>query len=192
LVAVDDELQQLARIQAGDTRAFEAWADAAERPLRLGLRRLCEQVDVESVLQESLMRVWQVAPRFVPDGRPHALLRFAVTTTRNCALTELRRARPAADLEALRAELEAGEAVAPEPPDPFLRAAIERCRAELPRQPAAALAERLYSGGSEPDAVLAARLRMRLNTFLQNVTRARKLLRACLERAGVTLEGATS
>ena len=46
---------------------------------------------------------------------------------------------------------------------------------------------RLDSGGFEPDETLAAGLRMRRNTFLQNITRARKLLAACLERHGVDL-----
>jgi RNA polymerase sigma-70 factor (ECF subfamily) len=189
---VVDEGQLLGRIRAGDTAAFGDWAAGAERPLRLALRSFCEGVDVESVVQESLTRVWQVAPRFVPDGKPDALLRFAVRTARNCAVSELRRARPTADLDAHLAEIEAQGAVMPEPPDPLLRAAIERCQAQLPRQPAAALAQRLESGGGEPDALLAERLSMRLNTFLQNVTRARKLLRACLEKAGITQEGVPS
>jgi RNA polymerase sigma-70 factor (ECF subfamily) len=136
------------------------------------------------------MRVWQVADRFVPDGRPHALLRFAVRTARNCALSELRRALPRGEsLDAVLAQVEAQTAVAPTPSDPLLRAAIARCRGQLPRQPAAALAQRLEAAGGEADATLAERLGMRLNTFLQNVTRARKLLLACLDKAGITPEG---
>ena len=52
----------------------------------------------------------------------------------------------------------------------------------------AAVAARLAAGGAEPDEALAEKLGMRLNTFLQNFTRARKLLRACLEKAGVQLD----
>lgn len=189
---MEQELDQLRRIQAGDAGAFGDWMGAAERPVRLTLGRFCEQVDVEAVLQEAFLRVWQVAPRFVPDGQPHALLRFAVRTARNCALSELRRARPQVDLEALLAEAPGEQAVVPELPDPFLRKAIARCQEQLPGQPAAALQARLEGAGGEPDAVLAERLRMRLNTFLQNVTRARKLLKDCLTRAGATLEGAAT
>lgn len=189
---MEDEALQLRGIQAGDAAAFGAWMGEAERPVRLALARYCEQVDVEAVLQEAFLRVWQVAPRFVPDGQPHALLRFAVRTARNAALTELRRARPTVDLQAVLAEVEDREAFRPEPPDPLLRAALLRCRDQLPAQPAAALQQRLGSAGREPDVALAARLSMRLNTFLQNVTRARKLLRDCLARAGITLEGGVS
>jgi DNA-directed RNA polymerase specialized sigma24 family protein len=189
---VEDEAELLQRIQAGDAQAFGDWMASAERPVRLTLGRFCEQVDVEAVLQEALLRVWQVAPRFVPDGQPHPLLRFAVRTARNCALSELRRTRPAVALEALLVEAPEDQAVSPDPPDPFLRASILRCRERLPGQPAAALGARLEAGGGEPDLALAERLGMRLNTFLQNVTRARKLLRDCLTRAGVSLEGVPS
>ena len=72
-------------------------------------------------------------------------------------------------------------------PDPLLRKAIEECRKALPGKPAAALLARIESAGAEPDALLAERLQMKLNTFLQNVTRARKLLAECLGRRGVQL-----
>ena len=38
------------------------------------------------------------------------------------------------------------------------------------------------------DRTLAAELDMRVNTFLQNIVRARRLLRKCLEGKGVRLE----
>jgi RNA polymerase sigma-70 factor (ECF subfamily) len=44
---------------------------------------------------------------------------------------------------------------------------------------------RLESAGVEPDDALAERLGMRKNTFLQNFTRARKLLAECLARRGI-------
>lgn len=56
-----------------------------------------------------------------------------------------------------------------------------------PGQAGGALAARLQSGGSVPDERLAERLGMRTNTFLQNVTRARRLLAECLRRRGVDL-----
>lgn len=180
----------LPRIAEGDADAFGAWLGAAEPALRESLRRFAAQADVEAILQESLLRVWQVAPRVEPDGRPNALLRLAVRAARNLALDEARRAgfrAPAgeAELAALLDQL-AGDA-APEPPDPLLRRLIAACRAKLAAKPRAALDARLRSGGAEPDAALAAALGMRLNTFLQNVGRARKALAACLRRGGAAL-----
>ena len=40
----------------------------------------------------------------------------------------------------------------------------------------------------DPDRSLAERVGMKLNTFLQNVTRARRLLADCLRRRGVDLD----
>ena len=92
--------------------------------MRLALRSFAAVVDVEAVLQEALLRVWQVAPRFVPDGKPNGLLRLGVRIARNLATSELRRtrARPVDDLEdTIRAPVAAA-------PDPHLRAAIVACR----------------------------------------------------------------
>ena len=183
------ELTALTKVQQGDADAFAAWAAGSEASLRASLRPFAQVVDTEAVLQEALLRVWQVAPRFVHDGGPNALLRFAVRTARNCAVSELRRSSPSAEaLEALERHLSEESTVAPVTPDPLLRAAIAECRRKLPRQPGAALEQRLCTGGGLDDTTLAQRVGMSLNTFLQNVTRARKLLKACLERAGVRLE----
>jgi len=182
----------LPAIAAGDSDAFGRWMARAERPLRLGLRGLCAHVDVEAVLQETLLRVWQVAPRISPDGRANATLRLGHRIARNLALDELRRARveprEAAALERALVEA-AGPDLEPRAPDPLLRRAIADCRARLPGKPASAIAARIDSGGAEADEDLAARLGMRTNTFLQNVTRARRLLAECLRRRGVDLEG---
>jgi RNA polymerase sigma-70 factor (ECF subfamily) len=61
------------------------------------------------------------------------------------------------------------------------------CHGRLPARPARALDARLGSAGSERDALLAERVGMRLNTFLQNITRARRLLEECLRRRGIDL-----
>jgi RNA polymerase sigma-70 factor (ECF subfamily) len=134
-----------------------------------------------------LLRIWQVAPRVQTDSRPDCLLRLSIRTARNLAIDEARRARRAAlDPEVLeRALADAEHAASVEgPPDPLFFRAIQQCHAALPDKPREALAARLEAGGGEPDASLAARLGMRLNTFLQNVTRAKRLLLECLERRG--------
>jgi RNA polymerase sigma-70 factor (ECF subfamily) len=179
----------LAAIQTGDADAFGRWLAGAESGVRDSLRSFAAVVDVEAVLQEALLRVWQVAPRFEPDGRPNALLRFAVRVAHNLAISERRRIRTrGADDEQLeRALADQTEAPVRPPTDPMLRKVIATCRDALPDKPSLCLAARLDSAGAEPDEALAARLGMRKNTFLQNFTRARKLLLECLERQGVDL-----
>jgi DNA-directed RNA polymerase specialized sigma24 family protein len=182
---MNDLDEHLAAIQGGDTSAFERWVAAAEATVRLSLRSFAAVVDTEAVLQETLLRAWQVAPRFVADGRPNGLLRLAIRIARNLAISERRRTRAEAHEPA--ALEEPGDTVAVVAPDPLLRRLIELCREQLEGRPAQALDARLAAGGSEPDEVLAERLSMRLNTFLQNFTRARRLLADCLERRGVDL-----
>jgi len=143
------------------------------------------------VVQETLLRIWQIAPRFVADGRENGLLRLAIRVARNLAVSELRRYRAEPmEIDALEREAQAYDPLGAEAPrarDPLLARRIEDCLGRLPRQPGRALAARLESGGVEPDEVLAEGLRMRKNTFLQNVTRARKLIADCLARHGVDL-----
>ena len=175
----------LAQIVAGDADAFARWLAGAEMPVRLSLASFAAVVDVEAVLQEALLRVWQVAPRFEPDGAPNGLLRLGVRIARNLAVSELRRTktRPVApaDLEDVR-EVRASE------PDPMLRRAIVECRDKLPTKPREALDARLHNAGADDDHTLAEALGMRLNTFLQNFARARKLLAECLGKRGIAVD----
>ena len=67
----------LAGIALGDVDAFGAWVARAEPPLRESLRSFAAVVDTEAVLQEALLRLWQVAPRLVSDGRFVTLWREA-------------------------------------------------------------------------------------------------------------------
>jgi DNA-directed RNA polymerase specialized sigma24 family protein len=185
---MDDLDRHLPAIAAGDSDAFARWIAGGERRLRESLRSFAALVDVEAVLQETLLRTWQVAPRVRPDGRADALLRLAIRTARNLAIDEARRARRAAvDPEVVERALEdeARAASGDTPPDPLFFVAIRQCHAALPEKPREAIAARLEAGGGEADATLAARLGMRLNTFLQNVTRAKRLLLECLERRGL-------
>lgn len=187
---MNDLDRHLPAIAAGDARAFAAWMRDAEPPLRASLRRFAAVVDTEAVLQETLLRVWQVAPRFEPDGRADSLLRLSHRIARNLAISETRRRSPVAVDPTLMAEgIDAETQVRAAPPDPHLRARIAECRDKLPPKPAMALGARLGVAGTAPDATLAERLGMTKNTFLQNFSRARKLLAACLRRVGVDLEG---
>ncbi len=179
--------EHLAGIVRGEADAFGRWLGAAEATIRLSLRSFAAKVDTEAVLQEALLRVWQVAPRFVPDGEPNGLVRLAVRIARNLCVSEQRRLRTVPYVEQ-DARAEVPLAVRRSAPDPLLRSAILACRDGLPDKPRSALDARLGSGGLEPDEALAATLGMRKNTFLQNFTRARKLLAECLRARGIDLE----
>jgi RNA polymerase sigma-70 factor (ECF subfamily) len=187
---LDDLDRELAAIAAGDVDAFARWVAAAEPILRRSLRSFAAAVDGEAVVQETLLRVWQVAPRCVPDGKANGLLRLGLSAARNLAISELRRVRVAQTAIA-EMEMQSDRDVAAwAAPDPLLRQAIAECRRKLPAQPGKALAARIDGEGGVPDGVLAERLGMKLNTFLQNITRARKLLAECLRRVGVEIVAA--
>jgi RNA polymerase sigma-70 factor (ECF subfamily) len=178
----------LGAIVSGNTRAFGIWMAVAEPRVRESLRSFAQVIDVEAVLQETLLRVWQVAPRFVPDGRPNGLLRMAVRIGRNLAVSEVRRTRATpTDGDALEDALAAAEQPV-HAPDPMLRNAIAECRDKLPAKPRMALDARLASAGGQDDDDLAAAANMKLNTFLQNFTRARQLLADCLKKHGVMID----
>src|SRR5687768_14160028 len=113
----------LPAIVAGDPDAFGRWVAGAELPLRAQLRRFAAVIDIEAVLQEALLRTWQVAPRFKPDGEPNGLLRLAHRIARNLAIDLGRRNRNTeTEIETL---LETpSELVMPKTSDPFLRTAL--------------------------------------------------------------------
>ncbi len=180
---MNDLDRHLPAIAAGDAAAFAAWLRGAEEPLRRSLRPFATAIDTEAVLQEALLRVWQVAARVTVD-RPNALLALATRIARNLAIdgTRRRRAAPVSTEELERA---AGD-VAPVEPDPLLREAIARCHDKLPAAPRRAFDARL-AGGAD-DHRLAALAEQSLNTFLKNIGRARAFLVECLARAGVTME----
>jgi DNA-directed RNA polymerase specialized sigma24 family protein len=179
-----DRLFTQARL--GDVKSFEQWMGSVELPIRLSLRRFARVVDAESVVQETLLRMWVLAndAERTLEGE-NASLRFALGVARNLARAEARKAGrqvtlPPEDLPEIPVE--------PAPPSsPALRKKILDCIAKLAQQPRAALTARLRMGGVLSDQALAVRLRMTRNTFLQNITRARKQVTTCLEREGVSL-----
>lgn len=178
----------LAPIQAGDRGAFAEWVTLATPCLVRRLYPYAPAIDPQEILQETLLRLWQQAPRFVPDGQPNAFLRFAVRCARNLACDGLRRSRrapqPVGDLT-LSPAAERQLATEPLEPDPALRRLLKAGLARLPAGPRAALEARLGGRAALPDSVLAARLGMRPNTFVQNIVRARRRLASYLAAAGV-------
>jgi len=182
----------LPAILSRDPRAFGQWMAGAEGTIRDSLRSFASVLDVESVLQEALLRVWQVAPRFVADGRPNGLLRLGIRIARNLAVSELRRTKsrpvPEEDLERALAMSEQVDLTDSGAPDPMLREVLARCHSELPEKPRQAMSIRLAFEGGRTDDELASSIGMRLNTFLQNFTRARRMLAECLKKHGVAFE----
>lgn len=176
-----------ARARAGNSMAFEEWMGSVELPIRLSLRRFARAVDVESILQETLLRMWLLAQ---DSGRAlegeNASLRFSIGMARNLARAEARRfgketLLPPEDLPDI-----------PIPPDPTaftgLLLAIRECIEKLSRKPLDALRARLDFGAMFLDREIADRIGMTLNTFLQNITRARRSVMDCLQRRGIPLE----
>jgi len=189
VVAGCDALFEAAR--GGSVDAFGAWAERVHLPLRRSLHAFASAVDVEVVVQETLLRMWQLARarRPVLTGE-NASLRFALGVARNVAREEARRARTGHLVPLEAWEATQASAVEPDPPpDLGLRRAIMECLARLPRKPGAALRARLLHGGEASDHALAATLAMSRNTFLQNIVRARRHLAACLRGRGIAVEG---
>lgn len=179
--------QVFARAQSGDLEGFADWVRLVEIPLWKGLRRFARVADSEAVVQEALLRMWRLAPSLTLDGE-NASLRFALVLARNIAKDEARRAGRMVPLE----DAEPPVPIDPDPPsDPGLRAAIRRCLEKLSGRPREALQSRLRQGARLPDRDLAELLGMTLNTFLQNITRARKLMARCLAEQGVSIGGHT-
>jgi DNA-directed RNA polymerase specialized sigma24 family protein len=170
-----------------DESAFEAWMVAVELPVRRVLEPWARAVDVESVAQETFMRMWVFA---ADRGRTltgrHASLRFAVGMARNLARNEARRFRR--EHLVARGPLPEPPVEPDPPPDPGLARIIRRCLESLAPRPLAAIRARMEEGHLRPDAALADALGMGLNTFLQNIVRGRRQLASCLERNGAPIE----
>ena len=175
------------RVRRGDVGAFANWMAHVERPVRGSLRRFARAIDVESALQETFLRMWiATQDRAREFEGENASLRFTLRIARNVALEEVRRAR----LDHLVAlddlDPSSEPSINPTPPaDPGLLRAIKDCVSRLRGKPRDALLNRLARGHEMHDRDIAASLGMAVNTFLQNVVRARKLVAACLEGKGL-------
>jgi len=180
-------------VRCGSPAGFRAWLPLVEPVLWRTLRPFAPAVDVEAIIQEALLRMWAIAPVQPLEGE-NASLRFALRLARNLAIDEARRRGREVPLQRDRSGTgddppDPIPATEPAPsPDPLLRRAILACIDKLPRQPKAALRVRLDAAGTLPDRLLAERLAMQLNTFLQNVTRARRLVEECLAASGIAVK----
>jgi RNA polymerase sigma-70 factor (ECF subfamily) len=190
MTPVDAAWQEVRR---GSEAGFRAWLPLVEPVLWRALRSFAPAVDVEAIVQEALLRMWIIAPVQPLEGE-NASLRFALRLVRNLAIDEARRRgrEVPPDTGGTAAGDDSRDPLPPAAPaplaDPLLRRAILACIDKLPRQPKAALRARLDAAGVFPDRLLAERLAMQLNTFLQNVTRARRLVEECLAASGIAVK----
>jgi RNA polymerase sigma-70 factor (ECF subfamily) len=190
MTPVDAAWQEVRR---GSEAGFRAWLPLVEPVLWRTLRSFAPAVDVEAIVQEALLRMWTIAPVQPLEGE-NASLRFALRLVRNLAIDEARRRgrEVPPDTGGTAAGDDSRDPLPPAAPaplaDPLLRRAILACIDKLPRQPKAALRARLDAAGAFPDRLLAERLAMQLNTFLQNVTRARRLVEECLAASGIAVK----
>ena len=175
------------RVGRADRIAFGDWMGRVERPIRRCLYAFAHAVDAESVVQETLLRMWLYAQERGGElTGDDASLRFAIGMARNLARNM---ARKYGRMTILPPEHLPEPVVQPDPPpDPFLRRAIRECFDKLAKKPLLAMRARLAEGQTQADGDLAKQLGMTPNTFLQNIVRARQQLAKCLGARGIDLE----
>lgn len=184
----EEEEERLA-ISRRDGQAFARWLMRSEEALRLALRSFARTVDVEAVIQEAALRLWQLAPRIEPDGKPNCLLRWTITVARNLARDLAARAGREIPLDD---HDDPPAPPAPRPADPYLARRIGECRKRLPAKPGAAITARVAGGGQLSDRELAAQVGMSFDAFRQNLARARRLLEDCLRGFGIEVRSVPS
>lgn len=180
------ELDELwAKARTGDRKAFGDWAGRVERPVRRSLWRFARAIDAETVVQETLQRMWAFARDAERELEGEdASLKFAHRMAYNLARNMARKHGKLKFFPPDELEPNAPDDYVEPQPDPFLMQHIKDCIAALSDKLRAVLGARLARAG-EPDAALAERLKMTKNTFLQNIVRARKAVDECLQRKGV-------
>ena len=173
------------RTREGEAEGFTSWVRLCETPLRQSLRSFDRVVDVEAVLQECLLRMWLLAPTLELSGEDSSL-RYALTMARNLARSETRRLARVTPAELAELERLPEATVDPDPPsDPGLRRTIRKCFKRLAERSQQAL---LARARGDRDLHSATALGTNEATFRKIVSRARQLLRLCLEHRGVRLE----
>ena len=183
-MAYDYEIEtaELEAIARRDQDAFSRWFARCEIPLKRSLRNFAEVVDVEAVIQDTAIKVWEGASKIEPDGRPECLLRWALTVARNAARNAATRAGHQVPLEVHPEDAGAPVVVAG---DPILRVRIRRCLEQLRTNPRRVLAARLADSGQRRDRDLATSMGMSFDAFRQNLARGRHALEQCLRGFGI-------
>jgi RNA polymerase sigma factor (sigma-70 family) len=196
------EVAEWEAIARRDPDAFGRWFARHDIPLKRSLRTFSRDVDVEAIVQDTAIRVWERASTIVPDGRPAFLMRWATTVAKNNARNEVKRATCSTppgshgdnDPPRVRRQLPLAEGdhhldttFAVVGSDPWLRARILRCLEELSPILRRAIDAVLAEGGQRPYREVAAARGMSHDSLRQNLKRARNALEQCLGLSGIAL-----
>jgi DNA-directed RNA polymerase specialized sigma24 family protein len=177
----DVDLSEHSAIIARDRDVFSRWFARSELSLKRSLRSFAEVADVEAIVQDTAVKIWQGASRILPDGRPGFLLRWArtvaVNAARNAARQSGRHVSLPPDLPAVDRP-GAGS-------DPLLRERVRRCLERLLPGQRRAFEARISDGGSRNDRELASSSGMSFDAFRQHLARGRKALVGCLGSYGI-------
>jgi RNA polymerase sigma factor (sigma-70 family) len=177
----DIEVAELEAIVRREQEVFKRWFTRCEIRLRLSLRSFAKTVDVEAIVQEAAIRVWQRASTVTPDGRTGFLLRWAITVARNNARNDVKRAGHRLPDDPSRKVQDPADIM----PDLKLRGRIQHCLSELRPNPRRTLDARRSDDGQHSDRELAASTGMTFDTFRKNLERGRSALKQCLRRFGI-------
>lgn len=172
-------------------RAFANWTVQVEPRLRWSLKSFATQIDVESAVQEALLRMWVVAQGVAAGERKplvgeNASIRFALHMTRNLALNMKRKSSREDLTDSLDGIIDDLDSERSSESDPFLRQAIHECLELLTKNPLKAIRVRIGQG-HRPETEQAELAGMAKNTFHQNIRRARLQLVECLADKGIEL-----
>jgi RNA polymerase sigma factor (sigma-70 family) len=196
------EVAEWEAIARRDQAAFARWFARHEILLKLSLHTFSRDVDVEAIVQDTALRVWERASTIVPDGRPAFLMRWANTVAKNKARNEVKRAtcsvpteshgdddppRVVRQLSLAEGDSHPEATVVIVGSDPLLRARILRCLEELSPILRRVVDAVLADGGQRPHREVAAASGMSHDSLRQNLKRARNALEQCLGRSGIAL-----
>lgn len=169
---------RLARVAGGDESAFaEIVADETPRLLRFVVSILGPgQAEAEEIVQEALIRLWQQAETWRPDGRISTWLH---RVTYRLAIDVLRRRRPTVGIETVENTL---EDAGPEPETRLIRVedatALRAAVDSLPERQRTAIALCHFQGLSQAEG--AAVMEIGEAAYESLLARARRRLRALL------------
>jgi RNA polymerase sigma-70 factor (ECF subfamily) len=190
----EGEAEQLARLRAGDPRAYDALVRSASPRLLATLRRMLRsEEDARDALQETFLAAFRALPAFEGQAKLSTWLhRIAV----NAALMRLRskRRRPEDPIDDLLPRFDASghRVLEPEEPRPGAdarldearrRAAVRRCIDALPESHRVVLVLRDIEGLDTEEAARA--LAITPDAAKMRLHRARQALRTLLVREGI-------